>query len=110
MALREIRKLQKTTTQLISKLPFERLVREIAQDRISDVRFQAGAIQVLQHTAKEMIVELFEEAQRAGLHAKCVTIMPEDIKPATQMLRGTVEFLVALEFISVEHRDYYKIN
>ena len=42
------------------------------------------------------MVELFEEAQRAALHAKRVTVMPKDIELATRMLRGTGDFLAAL--------------
>merc|ERR1712014_453112 len=43
VALREIRKYQKSTDLLIRKLPFQRLVREIAQDYKSDLRFQSSA-------------------------------------------------------------------
>ena len=38
MALREIRKYQKSTELLIRKLPFQRLVREIAQDFKTDLQ------------------------------------------------------------------------
>ena len=93
VALREIRKFQKSTTLLIHMLPFQRLVREITQDRKRDVGYQAGAIEALQHTAEDVIVELFEEAQRAAVHAKRVTVMPRDIELAIRMLRGTAEFL-----------------
>ena len=48
VALREIRKYQKSTDLLIRKLPFARLVREIAQDFKADLRFQSSAIQALQ--------------------------------------------------------------
>ena len=96
MALREIRKFQKSTTLLIHKSPFQRLFREIAQERKSDVRFQAGTIETLQHTAEDMMVELFEEAQRAALHAKRVTVISKDIKLATRMLRGIGDILAAL--------------
>lgn len=41
VALREIRKYQKSTELLIRKLPFQRLVREIASDYKSDLRFQS---------------------------------------------------------------------
>ena len=95
MALLEIRKFQKTTTLLIRNLPFQGLFREIVQDRKSDLRFQAGVIEALQHTAEDVMVELFEEAQRAVLHAKSVTETPKDIKIATRMLCGTGEFLAA---------------
>ena len=48
VALREIRKYQKSTELLIRKLPFQRLVREIAQDFKTDLRFQSAAIGALQ--------------------------------------------------------------
>lgn len=47
-ALREIRKYQKSVDLLIRKLPFQRLVREIAQDFKADLRFQNSAILALQ--------------------------------------------------------------
>ena len=54
VALREIRRYQKSTELLIRKLPFQRLVREIAQDFKTDLRFQSAAIGALQ-------VNLFKE-------------------------------------------------
>ena len=48
VALREIRRYQKSTELLIRKLPFNRLVREIAQDFKTDLQFQAQAILALQ--------------------------------------------------------------
>ena len=50
VALREIRRYQKTTELLIRKMPFQRLVREIAQDFKTDLRFQSAAIGALQVT------------------------------------------------------------
>ena len=40
VALREIRRYQKSTDLLIRKLPFQRLIREIGSDYRSDLRFQ----------------------------------------------------------------------
>ena len=85
VALREIRKLQKSTHLLIGKSTFQRVVREVAQEFKPDVRFQMGAIEALQHTTEAFFVELFEEAQIAALHAKRVTIMKQDIKLAIRM-------------------------
>lgn len=48
VALREIRRYQKSTELLIRKLPFQRLVREIAQDFKTELRFQSAAIGALQ--------------------------------------------------------------
>merc|ERR1712076_191490 len=47
VALREIRRYQKSTELLIRKLPFQ-LVREIAQDFKTDLRFQSSAVMALQ--------------------------------------------------------------
>ncbi|KAJ8540153.1 hypothetical protein K7X08_026542 [Anisodus acutangulus] len=52
VALREIRKYQKSTELLIRKLPFQRLVREIAQDFKTDLRFQSHAVLALQEAAE----------------------------------------------------------
>ena len=85
VALREICKLQKTTDLLIGKAPFQRVAREIAHEHKTDVRFQQGAIEALQHTTEAFFIELFEEAQAAALHAVRVTIMAKDIKIAIRM-------------------------
>ena len=52
VALREIRRYQKSTELLIRKLPFQRLVREIAQDFKTDLRFQSSAVMALRRPAK----------------------------------------------------------
>ena len=48
VALREIRKYQKSTDLLVRKLPFQRLVKEIAQDFKTDLRFGSQAMYALQ--------------------------------------------------------------
>ena len=61
VALRMIRKYQKGTELLLRKLPFQRLVREIAQDYRSDLRFQSLALLALQEAAEAFLVSLFED-------------------------------------------------
>ena len=85
VALREIRRYQKTAELLIRKLPFNRLVREIAQDFKTDLRFQAQAIGALQEAAEAYLVGLFEDTNLCGIHAKRVTIMPKDIQLARRI-------------------------
>ena len=104
VALREIRRYQKSTELLIRKLPFQRLVREIAQDfkvslricpfRMSlltlsktDLRFQSSAVMALQEAAEAYLVSLFEDTNLAAIHAKRVTIQPKDLALARR-LRG----------------------
>lgn len=87
VALREIRKYQRSTTLLIRKLPFQRLVREIAQEFKTDVRFQSSAVLAIQEAAEAYLVGLFEDTNVAALHAKRVTITPKDMQLARR-IRG----------------------
>jgi histone H3 len=87
VALREIRKYQKSTELLIRKAPFQRLVREIAQDFKNDLRFQSTAVLALQEAAEAYLVGLFEDTNLCAIHAKRVTIMPKDIQLARR-IRG----------------------
>jgi histone H3 len=87
VALREIRRFQKNTDLLIRKLPFQRFLREIAQDFKSNLRFQSCAIQALQEASEAYLVSLFEDTNLCAIHAKRVTIMPHDIALARR-IRG----------------------
>jgi histone H3 len=90
VALREIRRYQKTTELLIRKLPFQRLVREISEDfKIGNdfVRFQSHAICAIQEAAEAYLTSLFEDTNLCAIHAKRVTIMPKDILLARR-IRG----------------------
>jgi histone H3 len=98
VALREIRAYQKSTDLLIRKLPFQRLVREIAQQMNPnglewgrlvgpEIRFQSTAILALQEAAEAYLVGLFEDTNLCALHAKRVTILPKDMLLARR-IRG----------------------
>lgn len=87
VALREIRRYQKSTELLIRKLPFQRLVREIAQENKADLRFQSTAIAALQEAAESYLVTLFEDTNLCAIHAKRVTIFPRDMQLARR-IRG----------------------
>lgn len=90
LALKEIRNYQRTTDLLVAKLPFARLVREIAmQFRPMDeeMRWQSQAILALQEAAEAFLVHLFEDTNLCAIHAKRVTIMQKDIQLARR-IRG----------------------
>eukprot|EP00741_Cyanophora_paradoxa_P017168 tig00020960_g16580.t1 len=89
VALREIRKYQKSSELLIRKLPFQRLVRDIAGgDFISEpLRFQSSAMLALQEAAEAFLIGLFEDTQLCAIHAKRVTILPRDMQLARR-IRG----------------------
>ena len=87
VALQDILHFQKTSALLIRKLPFQRLVREIAQDYKTDLRFQSAAILCLQEAVEAYLVRLFDDANLCAIHARRVTIMPKDILLARR-IRG----------------------
>ena len=111
VALREIRRYQKSTDLLFRKLPFASLVREIAQDLLGATyvpteiarqrgtrtatdprdgatpRWQGAALLALQEAAEAYLVGLFEDTNLCAIHAKRVTIMPKDIQLARR-IRG----------------------
>ena len=87
VALREIRKYQKSTELLMRKQPFQRLVREIAQEFKADARFAASALAALQEGAEAYLVGLFEDVNLCTIHAKRITIMPKDMQLARR-IRG----------------------
>ncbi|KDQ49889.1 hypothetical protein JAAARDRAFT_97844, partial [Jaapia argillacea MUCL 33604] len=85
VALREIRRYQKSTDLLIRKLPFQRLVREIAQEFKTDLRFQSSAVAALQEASESYLISLFEDTNLAAIHAKRVTIQPKDLALARRL-------------------------
>ena len=87
VALREIRRYQKSTELLIRKAPFQRVVREVLQDIDSDLRCQSTAVLALQEASEAYLIGLFEDTNLCAIHAKRVTIMPKDIQLARR-IRG----------------------
>jgi len=90
VAMREIRKYQKSTDLLLRRLPFSRVVRQIAQkctENGSDLRWQARALEALQCATEAHLVSLFEDANLCAIHAKRVTGMTRDIQLARR-IRG----------------------
>ena len=87
VALREIRNYQKSTELLIRRKPFQRLVREVAQDYKTDLRFQGAGILALQESAESYLVGLFEDTNLCAIHANRTTIKTKDIQLARR-IRG----------------------
>ena len=87
VALQEIRKYQRSTRLLLRKLPFQRLVRELGCDFMTDLRFSSDAVCALQEATEAYLVGLFEDTNLCAIHAKRVTIEPKDFQLARR-LRG----------------------
>lgn len=88
-ALMEIRQYQRSTALLLRKLPFARLVKEVADSmsKGGQLRWQSAAIMCLQEASEAYLVHLFEDTNLCAIHAKRVTIMPKDMQLARR-IRG----------------------
>ena len=88
IALRQIRRYQKSTDLLVQKAPFERLVREIAGDGwYRKFRFQSSAVMALQEASEAYLTQLFEDTLLCAIHAKRKTVMCKDMRLARR-IRG----------------------
>ncbi len=88
VALREIRRFQKSVDLLIPKLPFQRLVREIMQHHCQPgLRIQSSAVGALQEASEAYLNGVFEDTQLCAIHAKRSTILVKDMKLALR-IRG----------------------
>ena len=85
VALREIKKFQKSTDLLMRKLPFARLVKEISDSFGKKYRWSEEAILALQNALEHYLVGVNEDANLCAIHAKRVTIMPKDIQLARRV-------------------------
>ena len=87
LALAEIRKYQKSTENLIPKLPFRCLVKEIIHSDMlkSDMRIQSAALEALQEAAEIYLVRLLDDANLCDLHSRRITLMPKDIQLARRI-------------------------
>lgn len=87
VALREIRKYQKSTELLLRKAPFQRLVRELATAHKDGLRFQSSAVQAIQESTEAYIISLLSDTNLCAIHGRRVTIMAKDVHLARR-LRG----------------------
>jgi histone H3 len=91
VALREIRRYQKSYDLLIPKAPYMRFFREILQDKKSEMRIQAAASLAAQEMSEAVLVQRFEDSNLCAIHAKRVTVMPKDFQLAKRIQRNPFE-------------------
>jgi histone H3 len=87
VALREIKRYQKSTSMLLPRAPFQRLVRSICSGIDHDLRFASNALVALQESTEAYLTGVFEDANLCAIHAKRVTIMKKDMELARR-IRG----------------------
>ena len=87
VALREVKRYQKSIENLLPRAPFQRLVRSVCADYNPDLRFQSSALLAVQEAAEAYIVGLFEDTNLCAIHAKRMTVMKKDMVLARR-IRG----------------------
>ena len=87
VALREIKRYQKSTELLIPKLPFSRLAREIMQEFKTDLRVTGQAMLAIQEATESYLVGIMDDANLCAIHDKRQTLMPKDLQLARR-IRG----------------------
>lgn len=87
VALRDIKKYQKSTQLLIPKLPFSRLAREVMQEFKVDLRVTGSAMLAIQEAVEAHLVGLMDDANLCAIHDKRQTLMPKDVQLARR-IRG----------------------
>eukprot|EP00804_Cyclotella_cryptica_P023862 CCRYP_018683-RA/>CCRYP_018683-RA protein AED:0.06 eAED:0.02 QI:0/-1/0/1/-1/0/1/0/139 len=92
VALREIRKYQKSTDLLIRKLPFQRFLREVTKDFRGDMRYTAAALAASQEASEAYLIGLMEDTNLCAIHARRVTIMPKDMQLSRRIRREYERF------------------
>ena len=97
------------TDLLIRKLPFQRLVREIATEFKQEIRFQSQAILALQEAAEAYLVSLFEDTNLCAIHAKRVTIMSKDLQLAKR-IRGDRFWMIKNLYLQQMFSPSYRGN
>lgn len=79
LALREIRKYQKSSDLLIRKRPFQRMLRSLVPNNNGELRFQSAAVTIFQEALENFLTNLLEDSYKCALHARRVTLLPRDI-------------------------------
>lgn len=85
--IKEVEHYQNSTKLLVRKLPFQRVVREIAGDYKSDARFTISSLDALQLATEDHVVKVLHAAQLMAIHAGRDTIMPDDLKLVIKVLK-----------------------
>ena len=85
--IKEIKRYQRSTDLLIPRLPFRKIVKEMASKTSSDIRFQSSAMNALQEATEAFIVGIIEDGMLCTIHAQRVTLMAKDVALAAR-IRG----------------------
>lgn len=78
-AEKEIKQIQKTPKHVFSTAAFKRLLRELAFNWKTDVRFSKSGNEAMAEFAQDIVTKLFKDMGKAAEHAGRKTVMPKDL-------------------------------
>ena len=104
--LREIRKAIKALDLTIPRLPFQRLCREICDERKIGLRWHREALDCLQEAAKDFLIEFFQDSYICAAHGKRVTLMDKDF---ITLRRLRYRFSSLLEPVPIQDEKTFNI-
>lgn len=87
VALRKIRKYQRTSSLLIRPLPFSRLVREIGQQHRDNLRIGDATFGCIQLVLETYIVKVLAQSNKVAIHNKRGTVDYKDIRLVRDICR-----------------------
>lgn len=91
VALREIKKEQKSTALAIPPVSFQREFRKAAERAwkgVGQIRAQKSAVVALQHASEAYLVDIFTVANEIAILRDHQTVLDDDLKMATKMVKG----------------------
>ena len=102
VALREIRKYQRTTDLMIQKKPFYRLVKEIGNNvmgkigiqKAKGMRYTKASLDTTQEIVESWMTTVLEDAQMVALHGRRVKVQVKDLMLVMRMRHETPRQLV----------------
>ena len=106
-ALHEIRKMQSTFDDILLFAFFSRLIKELSRELV-EMRFTREAIQAFQSGAEAYLLEIFEKANIACMHAGRYTLQLKDIRVVQRILDHDVILGCTKESIDAWKLDLVK--
>jgi histone H3 len=88
VAIREIRKQQKSDELALRKAPFERLVRTVTKDFAGEMRFSEKAMRMIQAAMEEHATRLCEDGYKIAIRGGRQTLSGKDISLANAIKTG----------------------
>jgi histone H3 len=96
VALREIRRYQKSTILLHQKQPIREVIKVLAEplkdEKVTKVRFSAGVTTIMQALAEQAIITLLEKAQSLAIFSKRISVQRKDLHMVARLTDSLASF------------------